>query len=418
MASELCFTKRNTAKFDAPDFLAVFCLESQKGSPSYNDLAARIEAIYGISTSKQALCKRINQSCVLFFQAVLAKAIKIRIEDEEITGHIDYGKYKRILIQDSTIIKLPLKLFDVFSGVSNSNTAVCNARIQGVYDLVSGRFIEFSIDSYSKNDLLAAPELEIISGDLVLRDRGYLTIDELSRHLKIGADCIYRHKSHSIYLDANTDEPINLLALLKKRKKVDLIVCLNNKERTKVRLLAQSVKKEIADKRRMKAKKEMKGHNPSKEILEFLGYTIFITTITDGQTGFVRILSIYRIRWKIEIIFKIWKSNMHFSKIHNVSYFQLITLLTARLIMIVLVMHRMYVFYQKQTSILFNKELSMMKFVNYLVKNYEKIYELINGIMGDKKSLYQICLPLARYCAYDTRKRLNINTLAKVAFLS
>lgn len=418
MARELGFTKRKTAKFDAPDFLAVFCLESQKGSPSYNDLAARIEAVYGISTSKQSLCKRINQACALFFQAVLAKAIKIRIEDEEITGNPDYGKYKRILIQDSTIIRLPLKLFDVFSGVSNSITAVCNARIQGVYDLFSGRFIEFSIDSYSKNDLLAAPELDISPGDLVLRDRGYLTIDELARHLKIGADCIYRHKSKNIYLDANSGEPINLLALLKKGKKVDLIVCLNNKERTKVRLLARSVKKEIADKRRMKAKKEMHGHNPSKEILALLGYTIFITTITDDQTDFGRILSIYRIRWKIEIIFKIWKSNMHFSKIHNVSYLQLIVLLTARLIMIVVITHQLYAFYQKKIKLIFKKELSMMKFINYLIKNYEKIYDLMFGIIGNPNHCYQICLPLSRYCVYDTRKRLNIKALEKLAFLS
>jgi hypothetical protein len=66
------------------------------------------------------------------------------------------GRFKRILLQDSTIIKLPLRLFEVFSGVKNAHAAVCNARIQGIYDLLSGRFIHFSIDPYSKNDQAAA----------------------------------------------------------------------------------------------------------------------------------------------------------------------------------------------------------------------------------------------------------------------
>ena len=55
-----------------------------------------------------------------------------------------------------------------------------------------------------KNDLTAAPELEIQEGDLVLRDRGYLIADEIQRHLDRRAACIYRHKTGVIYLDKTT----------------------------------------------------------------------------------------------------------------------------------------------------------------------------------------------------------------------
>ena len=76
-----------------------------------------------------------------------------------------------MLVQDSTVIKLPVHLFAEFSGVSNAQSSVCNARIQATYDLIPSRLIGFSIDPYSKNDLAAAPELPIQEGDLVLRDR-------------------------------------------------------------------------------------------------------------------------------------------------------------------------------------------------------------------------------------------------------
>ena len=51
-------------------------------------------------------------------------------------------------------------------------------------------------------------------------------------------------------------------------------VTLNNEERTSVRLVAVPVKKEVADIRRMKAKKEAKGHNPSAKKLFLMGHRI------------------------------------------------------------------------------------------------------------------------------------------------
>jgi len=106
--------------------------------------------------------------------------------------------YRRVLVQDSTIVKLPTWLFPRFSGVSNQTSSVCNARIQAVFDLISARLLDFSIDSYTRNDIAAAPDLGLREGDLVLRDRGYLSAAEIQRHLEAGADFIYRHKSGSI----------------------------------------------------------------------------------------------------------------------------------------------------------------------------------------------------------------------------
>jgi hypothetical protein len=50
---------------------------------------------------------------------------------------------------------------------------------------------------------------------------------------------------------------------------------MNNKAGTSVRLPAAPVSLEIANLRRMKAKKESKGHDPSKAILELMDWTIY-----------------------------------------------------------------------------------------------------------------------------------------------
>jgi hypothetical protein len=266
------------------------------GSPSYNDLACGIDNSQGLEPSKQAVALRLNKAFESFLDHILGHVIFTKIQAHEashplaITSLRDYG---RVIVQDSTVIKLPASLFELFSGVSNATSSVCNARIQAVYDLACGRLISFSIDPYSKNDLAVAPDLHIEKGDLVLRDRGYLRIDEMQRHIDIGAHFIYRHKTRFIYLDPATHRPIDLAALLKHKGKLDMPVLLNNKTKTQVRLVAAPVHQETADLRRMRAKKETMGHNPSCAVLELMGWTIFLTNIPAKQASFQKILSIH-----------------------------------------------------------------------------------------------------------------------------
>lgn len=416
-AKELGLVKRGSAKFNPAEFLAVLCLKSQVGSPSYNDLAAKIEATCGISISKQAIWKRVNDSCVLFLQAILARLIKHKFSRQQIDVISKTSNYKRILLQDSTIIKVPKKLFEIFSGVSNSHSTVCNIRVQCVYEVISGNFIDFSIDPYSKNDLLSAPGLQIGKCDLVLRDRGYSTNGEIERHVSCGADCIYRHKMKSVYLNPESGKPIDLLKVLRKNSRIDMVVCLNNKERTQVRLLAEPVSDQIANKRRRKAKSEIKGHNPCEELLELMGYTIFITTIMDTKVDLGQIIKIYGLRWKIEIIFKIWKSHLSFDKVHNVSHNQLWVLLLARFIMILMYTHLMYIPYFHEVHKYCGRYLSMMKFITYITNNPEKITSLLSGLMN-RKDKNKLLNTIVKYSAYDKRKRINIIDLQAHALLS
>jgi hypothetical protein len=416
LAYETGFVKRISKKIEAEDFFALICLESQKGSPSYNDIAARYETLYGNAASKQAICKKFNPDCVIFFQSVLGHIIKSKVPLFEIEELKKLKAYKRVLVQDSTIIKLPQCLSKEFAGVTNRYSTACNARIQGVYDLISGEFIYFTIDPYSKNDISSAPDLELLDGDLSLRDRGYLSNAEIKRHTDIGADCIYRFKHNTTLLDSESLNQINVLKLLKNKVSLDMTVCLNNDSHTKVRLIAMPVSIEVANKRRMKAKKEFKGHSPSPELLDLMSWTIFLTTIPSGVANFYKIFTLYSLRWRIEIIFKSWKSHMQFAKVHNVSENQLRVLLTARFIMIVVCIQIIYNPLSYHFRKIYNKELSLLKLINYLIKNTEKLIELLSAISGnDCFRIKKIEETLIRYCSYDKRKRLNFNQISQIA---
>lgn len=272
------------------------------------------------------------------------------------TAPAGFRGLRRALVHDSTVIKLPAGLFEIFSGVANAHSAVCNARIQAAYDLVCGRLVSFSIDPYSKNDLSAAPELELMEGDLVLRDRGYLTAAEMQRHRDAGASFIYRHKTGMTYLDPLTLRPVDLAALLRERGTLDMEVLFNNRERTPVRLLAAPVSKETADLRRMRAKKETKGHNPSAAMLELMDWTVFLTDIPAA-------LAMYRTFER-----RLWRKH--------------------------------------------SRRLSLLKFVKYIAARPERLRRAIDSATGATADTDKLDKALVKYCCYDKRKkRLNFNEM-------
>jgi len=261
--------KRAPKKIIPQDLTAVLLTESVTGELSYNDIAARLESVEGVSVSRQAIWKKFGDPCVEFMRGVLESVIAAKLPGVEKASQLG-SHFGRVIVQDSTVLKLPSKLFEYFSGVSNGASTVCNARIQVVYDLLAETFVAFSIDPYSKNDLLAAPELELRVGDLVLRDRGYLINDEIQRHLNAGADCIYRHKYGNVYLDPQSGNPIDLAAKLSKEGQLDIEVLLGNAARTKVRIVAAMASDETVARRRMNAKKTMKRHSPTEDYLRML----------------------------------------------------------------------------------------------------------------------------------------------------
>lgn len=414
LAKELKFTKRTPRKIGILPLLASLCAECLQVSPSCNDLAAQIQTLAGTAPSRQAVSLRLNQPLENLLQRLLEKMI----EGKTVGGLAlaaqptsAFRHYRRVLVQDSTIVQLPGHLFEDFSGVANAHATVCNARIQAVYNLLDHRLLTVAIDPYSKNDQAAAPELPLQQGDLSLRDRGYLVMDEIQRHRQAGADCIYRHKTGTIYLDPRTGQLIDLPALLKQQGSLDLEVLLNDQARTPVRLLSAPVDAETANLRRRKAKKDTKGHHPSKAVLALMDWTIFITTIPAASASFKEILALYGLRWRIEIIFKAWKSHLKFPLLHRVSQLQLAILLKARLLVITACTNLMYGSLERTLRQNYTRRLSLLKFTRFIAKHPARFISAMQSLTLTVQENQAWLKTLVRYCCYDPRKRQNFHDI-------
>jgi hypothetical protein len=379
------------------------CEESIKGTVSYNDLAANISCAGECEASRQALYYRTKEEAVEFFKRVLMAVIKHKypLNDVDIAALKPIAK--RILIQDSTIIRLPNKLYKIFSGVKNSLATVCNARIQGVYDLLSGKFVSFSIDTYSENDLKVADRIDVHEEDLVLRDRGYFVLSAIDQMKKQGADSISRYKHKTAFYDPDSLKEINLLECLQKTGTLDIMAVCGTAKNIKVRIMAAPVPEEVANIRRMRAKKEAKSRNCSYELIQLLGWTIFITTIEDSTFTMYQVAHLYALRWRIECIFKTWKSNLNFDKIHQVSELQLRVILHARFIMITLLFRNLYTPLEYVVRTKYGKQLSLLKFMRYISRN---VKEFIAQFIDAERKIAAIG-KIVRYCTYEKRNRDN-----------
>ena len=403
------FQKRSPRKITPAALLNSLCAQCHGGTPSFNDIAASLDGTAGRQPSRQSVAERFGQPCLRLIQTVLRLAIDRRVAtsmQENSPAHGVLDPYSRVLVQDSTIIDLPGWLFDTFSGVANGAHQVCNARIQATYDLKHMGFEAFSIDAYSKNDVSAAPELELRPGDLVLRDRGYLSVSEIQRHQQAGAHFIYRHKTGTIYRDVQSDEPLDLPRLLCRHGSLDLEVALNDAPRTRVRLVAAPASQQIASQRRMKAKKETKGHNPSAAVLEMMGWTLFLTYL-GPEVSFSTLLETYGLRWRIEVIFKAWKSQMNFHVIHRVSALELKICLTAKLVNITVGMGQLYKLCYQRMREATGRDLSLLKFTRYMAKMPRRLMSITAWLAEGTPASSPTCVALRKYCCYDQRKRLN-----------
>ena len=113
-----------------------------------------------------------------------------------------------------------------------------------------------------------------------------------------------------------TGKEIDILTHLKKRGKFDAWVLIGKEKKVLVRLVAQKLTQAQADSRVRKAKNHRdKRLNHSKDYYQLLQYNLFITTEEEKTFSIDQMAQLYQLRWRIETIFKCWKSHFHLQKI-------------------------------------------------------------------------------------------------------
>lgn len=415
LSKDCNFSKRKAKKISAKDFLlGFFLMAKSRENHSYRNWAIKIGWLIKDRVSKQALWKKMRQTQIIFLKKVLSSIIKQTLNDNN-----DYPKlkiFKNIVIEDSTTIKLNDKLHKDYpgNGYWDNNAQKAIMKIQAAYNITSRRLLRLDISSFRDNDQGYSPKIAQVvkRGDLIIRDLGYFVLKVFKELHKDGIFFISRMKKHVNIFSKKDDQVIDLAKMLSKRGSLDIEVFLGEKEKLPVRLIALPVKEEIASERRRKARANRdKRCSPNKEHLFLLGWELFITNVGKEVLSPQDIVELYFIRWRIEIIFKSWKSYFKITDIpKDANKIRAESFIYCMLIFIVLFQVHFYNYYlsKLKSRVPQSEEISLLRLTQFMISNIDVILHpyLTEGSRNEKLIFDQINY----YCQYESRKdRVNFS---------
>lgn len=286
-----------------------------------NQLSILLQKVFSIS----GLRSKLSYRHVGFAETLLEECLKhelFNVSNNALSSDL-LSFFNRVLVEDSTCIKLPDNLAHIFRGAhSKTKGLVATARVQCRIDLKRNHIFRLVVQSFRDNDQKFSVDiLEMLQpNDLVLRDLGYWSLKVFRKIVNKKAYLLSRFRYGTNLYDLKGVQ-INLHQHLEKARRkglnvVTIPVLIGKEEQLPLQLVAIKVPTKQVEQRKRKAKKNRnKKSNHSKEYMELLEWTIFVTNVPNHIWTPQQMLKVYSFRWRIEIIFKCWKSNFNFSKL-------------------------------------------------------------------------------------------------------
>jgi IS4 transposase len=323
-------------------------MESSGQEFSLSQMCEALFERHGVVMSKQSLDERFNTFAVTFmrqcFNAVFDQVLGYK------TMTRAHPIFERVLLTDATSFQLPAHLAAFYQGNGGSN-GPAGIKIHQQYELLTGSLRQLELRDGKENDvnLLQDFDYSQVKRELHLLDLGYFKIRHLQALDEAGGYFISRYKT-GVTLYSRQDEvyhPINWVELLDKVANNIALPELylgQEPEKLPVRLIIERVPAPVAAGRRRKQKRKIAnvskkarycyGTSALKELL--MDYTIFMTNTAQEQLTHEQVQLYYRLRWQIELLFKIWKSVLQIDKVGKMSIFRFECYLYSRLLVLLL----------------------------------------------------------------------------------
>lgn len=262
----------------------------------------------------QGLDERINPFSVAFLKAMYLQAFELFKSRTPLPLPI-LRQFAAINLVDSSVKELPDHLAEEYPGCGGHG-AQASLKIQLVFDFLCGNLKQITLQAGRAADQAYRDYLAVVEpGSLTIVDLGYFCLDALCAIAQQGAYFLIRYL-HSTALLTPQGDRIDLLAWLRSETSdvIDQPVLLGCQlqHRIPCRLIALRVPQAVAEERRRKASahaaKRGRGETLSRDYLDLLGWTLFVTNVSTDMLSTTQVACLYRVRWQIELIFKLWKS--------------------------------------------------------------------------------------------------------------
>lgn len=284
-----------------------------KPQATLKELTQRAAAL-GVPISPQGLDDRWGAGAAACLRKVLDAAVAQVLRGTPVAIPL-LQRFAAVVVFDGSTIALPASFASDFPGCGGSTPQAGAAalKVQPRLDLLRGGLDLLEVQAGRQSDQTAQSQTAPLPpNSLTLFDLGFFSLAVLAARLAEGVHWLCRPKLHTVVFDA-AGRRWSLGALLRQRcaQSSDLPITLGASHRIPCRLLARRLPPEIAALRRQRLVEAARRDQtvPSAAQLALCAWAVFVTSVPQAQLSLGEALVLYRLRWQVELLFKLWKSH-------------------------------------------------------------------------------------------------------------
>lgn len=325
---------RRHRKFTASSLLATFVLGYlRKPDARAEDLAATAAQL-GVSVSPQAVDRRVGpalrDSLGDLLQTALGRVLATAPRALPLAQ-----SFTALVVGDSSAITLAPALAAAYPGCGG-DAGPAALKLQVQWDLLGGG-LALALEPGRRPDA-ATPMLDrpLAPGTLVLRDLGFFNLDRFAAHAAAGVFWLSRALTQlRLHVDDADHDLIDWLSR-QDADQIDRPVAVGQ-ARLPCRLVATRLPPALAARRRAAASQDARKHGraPSARRLAACDWSTYLTNLPAAAFDADALHTLYRVRWQIELLFKLWKSHHHLAQHRSADPVRQLVELHARLLAVI-----------------------------------------------------------------------------------
>lgn len=391
----------------------------EKPGSSLNELAQSFLDV-GVEVTPQGVDERIHMFSVKFLKAIFCQALELFKNKCPLPLSV-LQQFSAINLVDSSTKSLPEHMADEYPGCGRVG-AQAALKIQLVFDFLHGNLKQVEMESGIDSDQGYREYLQVVEGgSLTIVDLGYFCLDAFWAIAEKSAYFLSRYFYPTGLLD-ELGKRIDLARLLRQQtgacNEVQVKLGCRAQHQLPCRLIILRNPKPVTEKRRRRAKEHAKkrGTTLSQTYLFLLGWTLFVTNAPEGMLRLKHVYDFYRMRWQIELIFKLWKSYCGLNHILAWRKERVLTELYAKMIGIIIV-HFLLAPLRIPDEIWSDREVSNVRFQQVLARFARSFKQALADLIALAKTLDDFLRHVERF-SLKQKRRQQPNAYAQLAHLA
>lgn len=338
-AKETGFVQRSS-KMTGSKFAQTLVLGWMKNPIASLDELTQVAAALQVAITPQGLDARFNEAAAELMKQVLEVALTKVIEGDAVPIPL-LQRFQGVYLQDSTVIALPKSLVSQWVGRSNNRSEpTASLKIQVRFDYSTGQLDGVCLQSGRESDRASLTQiLALPKRALRLADLGYFSLKVLSDYDAAGVYFLTRLMSGTQLYDED-GQAFDLAKRLKHSSQgvVDQRVAVGQQFHLSCRLIACRVPQEVGEQRRRRLKEAARKRQqaPSPIALILADWTIVVTNVPLELLSWQEALTLLRVRWQIELLFKLWKSHGRLDESRSTNPWRILCEVYAKLVALVI----------------------------------------------------------------------------------